>query len=230
MLNILRRIQIPVEQIRIVMYKVISAVLAIHQLGFIHSDIKLDNIMIKENDIRLIDFGISKFIGLRPSHNLLRFLSGTPSTWAPDADNTRSKDDKESELNRISFASDVYSLGIIFIQLLTRNNSEFKTITNDKLLDFEKRNYFSFVNRLVGENGYDLILKMTNKNSIKRITLDDALNHPFFEGMNDEIELNKTLIGGGELNDYLIKNDPIYKNIIELKKEDFELIKDINIK
>ena len=37
-----------------------SAVLEIHKLGYIHGDIRLPNIMIKEGQIQIIDFGLSK--------------------------------------------------------------------------------------------------------------------------------------------------------------------------
>lgn len=59
--------QVSIEIIKSIFKQLISALSYIHQLGIIHRDIKLDNIILTKRvntkndiDIRIIDFGLSK--------------------------------------------------------------------------------------------------------------------------------------------------------------------------
>ena len=54
------------EQARIVMLQLLEAIKRCHEIGILHRDIKLDNIMLRTadnnlNNIVLIDFGLSRF-------------------------------------------------------------------------------------------------------------------------------------------------------------------------
>ena len=55
------------EQARIVMLQLLEAIKRCHEIGILHRDIKLDNIMLRTadnnlNNIVLIDFGLSRFV------------------------------------------------------------------------------------------------------------------------------------------------------------------------
>jgi len=50
-------------QVRHIMKNMCLALYAIHEHGFLHLDIKPDNILISDQDVRLIDFGISQYVG-----------------------------------------------------------------------------------------------------------------------------------------------------------------------
>jgi serine/threonine protein kinase len=190
-----KKIQDDRNQIKILFYKLINAFLSIHQLGFIHSDIKLENIMIKNDDIRIIDFGMAKFIGLKPSFKTIEALGGTPSTLAPDATNISDYFDG----NRVSFASDVFSLGMVFGQILYSTSKRINIDVGTFQID---KNYYPYIIKIIGDEGFDLILRMTTKNALNRITLKEALEHPFFTGITREMILDRTIIGGN-LGEYL---------------------------
>jgi serine/threonine protein kinase len=66
-----------------IIHNLFLAVNHCHALGVIHRDIKLDNIMVtKNNEIRLIDFGLSKMQQI--SMKKMNTFAGTPIYMAPE--------------------------------------------------------------------------------------------------------------------------------------------------
>src|SRR5205807_832286 len=81
----------------------------VHDQGFIHRDVKPDNLLIGENnEILLGDFGITIMTPSLTIDTESQRLAGTPSYMAP-----------EQFLGQPSRASDQYSLGVITYEWLT---------------------------------------------------------------------------------------------------------------
>lgn len=82
-----------------------------HQLGFIHRDIKLENIMIDhdhQNSVTLIDAGYA--IEMSASRVDRSSLTGTPGYWDPALYGKRPQP--------VTAASDIYALGVCFAEML----------------------------------------------------------------------------------------------------------------
>ncbi len=93
-----------------IMVSVASGVNAIHKAGFIHRDMKPENILLtQEKRVKIIDFGLAV-----PRKNFFwnNFnVSGSPSYISPD-----------QILNkRVDERCDIYSIGIIFYEMVTGN-------------------------------------------------------------------------------------------------------------
>ena len=99
------------RQYKIIFYKCLKALNAIHSLGFIHNDVKLPNIMLDGNDIKFIDFGLSKYLGLYPLSGQVNTYNTTPEVMAPE--------------RRISFSGDIFSMAATMIHLANRNYFKF---------------------------------------------------------------------------------------------------------
>ncbi len=95
-----------------IVLQVAYALLHLHAHGVIHRDLKPENILIdEEGEIRVIDFGIAQLHDESEESKALnesRFL-GTPHYMSPEQ-----KDNPSS----VTFASDIYSLGVILYELI----------------------------------------------------------------------------------------------------------------
>ena len=88
------------------MLQILNAMHEIHSLGITHNDLKPDNLFLQiDGTIRVCDFGIATHISSKEEKHIL----GTVNYLAP-----------EVILNKkYSVQSDIYSVGIIFYELLT---------------------------------------------------------------------------------------------------------------
>ncbi len=100
-----------------VFIKILDGVNVLHNTfvnnrGIIHRDLKPDNILInKQGDIKIIDYGLSKIIDFS-SITSTGAQIGSPLYMSPE----QLKDSKH-----IDYRSDIYSLGIILYEMLTKN-------------------------------------------------------------------------------------------------------------
>ena len=87
-----------------------SALAEIHRVGILHRDLKPGNIMLRSNDsIALIDFGLAKRMRLRMELTDEGEIFGTPYYMSPE----------QGHGNGVDHRSDIYSLGVIFYEMLT---------------------------------------------------------------------------------------------------------------
>lgn len=101
------------------LYDISRCMQFIHTRGVVHRDLKAENIMIYERGIaslregeeasmvKIVDFGISRFLSREQRELIPRTLRGTPGNFAP-----------EVFTGDYSFSSDVFSFGVVMYQAL----------------------------------------------------------------------------------------------------------------
>ena len=90
--------------------QIASALSAVHQKGVLHRDLKPGNIMLRaDRSIALIDFGLAKRARLESEITDKGEIFGTPYYMSPE----------QGHGNGVDERSDIYSLGIIFYEMLT---------------------------------------------------------------------------------------------------------------
>ena len=90
--------------------QIASALSAVHAKNVLHRDLKPGNIMLRKNgSVALIDFGLAKRARLETAITDKGEIFGTPYYMSPEQGHGAEVDER----------SDIYSLGVIFFELLT---------------------------------------------------------------------------------------------------------------
>jgi len=101
---------LPVEESVNIVAQVASGLTALHKKGIVHRDIKPNNILFKdEKTVVVADLGIAKDLSSSEALTLVGEILGTPYYMSPEQFNGSTVDPR----------CDMYSLGIVFYQLLT---------------------------------------------------------------------------------------------------------------
>lgn len=95
----------------------LCALAAAHEQGIVHRDLKPDNIFLvhrpgEDLTIKLIDFGISKFLAMPDQTKLTQdgSMLGTPAYMSPE---------QARGLDEVDHRTDLYSMGVILFEMLT---------------------------------------------------------------------------------------------------------------
>lgn len=144
------------EQILELLKQIASALSYAHQRGVIHRDVKPGNILFRANNSPVLsDFGIAKVLGANTQLTVDGRSIGTPTYMSPE----------QVRGVRTTAQSDLYSLGIIFFQMLTGRcpyeSDDFFAIgymhVNDPIPELPKEHahYQSLVNRFLAKDPKD---------------------------------------------------------------------------
>ena len=185
-----------------IIYKVCLAVNYFHSYGIAHRDLKLDNILMTseddEADIRILDFGLGKIIG--PNEKCSEPY-GTVIYCAPEI----------ILCQPYTKIVDSWSIGVItYILLLGRIPfyDESKSVIR-KLIVKEKPVYKGFDLPVVSEYAINFMQKFLTKNPDKRMTVEQALKHKWFQVFNKEnvMKINQSI--NTQINEYKNRNNII---------------------
>lgn len=157
----------------IIIRQLIEAVRYCHDMGVIHRDIKMDNLLIdKTLECKLTDFGLCT---VRENENEVYYSQvGTVRYTAPEMLNRKGYDE----------SVDVWGVGIVIFVMLSDKFPFESHLKGDKKKDdiFRKIRYeevewerFNFDSQT-----QDLLSKILIKNPNERLTLDEILEHPWF--------------------------------------------------
>ncbi len=147
--------------------KILDGINALHSIrgnndetGIIHRDLKPENIIVNGNDIKILDYGISKVIDYT-SITTTGEIMGSPIYMSPE----QVKDSKQ-----IDKRSDLYTLGLILYEMLT-NNLPYQSLSIPELFNkiineppIPPRRWVTLINNEI-EN---IILKLLEKVPYKR--------------------------------------------------------------
>ena len=158
-----------------VMYQIFSAINYCHKMNIIHRDLKPENILIVDRDknnyprVKICDFGTSKMV---EKGAVQKKLVGSSYYIAPEV--------LKKHYNE---KCDIWSCGVILYILLSArppfggdSDSEIMERVAIGQYDIESKPF-----NKISKSAIDLIKKLLVMNVDKRISAEDALNHPWFK-------------------------------------------------
>lgn len=160
LISFLNEHELDLKGIKKIMRMILLGICEIHENGIIHRDIKLGNILVKDDTIKICDFGLSCF----KEENDYSYC-GTRDYLAPEIENMGGG----SNHGRYDEKVDVYAAGMIYKILLSRKkNTELESIETE-----------TGVKRLIE--------RMTEKDPRRRISAEEGLMDESFEELIVEV-------------------------------------------
>lgn len=185
---------IKTQKIRKIMFSLLQAMKYLKDQNIVHRDLKPGNILFKEksnfSSIKILDFGLScsRFEKINSPK-----ICGTPGFMAPEIFHTHANE----AWKIIDSNLDIFSAGVLFHYFLF-GRLIYKEDKFDPEIAYENNrkrlgrvgNFREMRRELKSkESAYDLMRGMVKKDYTKRITIEEALIHPFFTtGLEDFID------------------------------------------
>ena len=176
---------------KVINYKFLKALQALHEIGISHRDIKADNILLSGErfDIKIGDFGFSGFINGIDEKNLKKERIGTPQYMAPEIIAKKEYDGKKV---------DIFSTGVLLFTLLTckmpfPSAKIVKKGLYKYIKDKDDEKYWGALKEKnidgLSREFKDLFLKMVPYEPSERPSIKEILNHTWMKevtNLNEE--------------------------------------------
>ena len=200
------------EHIRYFLYQILRGLKYIHSANVVHRDLKPSNLLVNENcELKVGDFGMARGISMNQDATAKKkvFMTAYVATrWYRAPELLFSNDD-------YSFAVDMWSVGCIFAEMMGRKqifpgknpmhqltlivealgmppDKMLKSTNSDQIYNFFHKNFSNhkpvdFHAKYPGANkkAINLLSKMLVFNPAERISVKDALKHPFLSKYHD---------------------------------------------
>lgn len=193
------------EHIQYFTYQILKGLKFIHSAKVLHRDLKPSNLLLNGNcDLKICDFGLARGISSDGNDELTEYVV---TRWyrAPEVMCSCQEYDEGIDVwatgcilaelhgRKPLFPGDDYikQMNLIFGVLGTPNESDYDFISNEKALDYIKslkkrpKIEFSKIYPKASEHALDLMDKMLTFNPKNRISVGDALKHPYFKALHN---------------------------------------------
>ena len=167
------------QNCKVMIYKIILSIQALHKLGICHRDIKPQNILLFGDnfEIKICDFGLSSFIYGENGKILQKGIVGTKGYMAPEIIEGKDYDGEKA---------DIFSLGVLLFNLL----NGIQPFITAKIINFgrKEKQLYKYINKnsdlywiIMGLTGLplefkNLFIKMVAYDPNKRPTIEEILN------------------------------------------------------
>ncbi|KAL4476184.1 hypothetical protein ABPG74_009917 [Tetrahymena malaccensis] len=171
----IRQTKLSLNQIMMIFFQIIYGYYqSLYKQNIIHRDIKLENILMKEDIPKITDFGFGKFlddVNLSIEHSYkCTPLYAAPQIYCEDT-------------NKYSYKADIYSLGVLLYQMTNNLQNPNQIQSEMRLLKFHQSNRINgiektlvFQSQTLDKKIKELIYKMMKYNEDDRISIEQLVN------------------------------------------------------
>lgn len=161
--------RLPEDDAKVKIMEIMDTVRYIHGLGIVHRDLKPENILLDhQGHLKIVDFGLSRYVR---RDGLVETACGSPCYASPECVTGEPYNGK---------ANDVWSVGVVLFAMVTGRLPWTKRKEGRLFEQIRKGEYV--VPEHVSNMCRDLIQRMLTVDWEKRITMDQAMEHKWFEG------------------------------------------------
>lgn len=166
-----------------ILYQICSGLKYLHKHKIVHCDLKPDNFLFvdsaDDSTLKIIDFGMSKYVKRR---QYFRALRGTPYYIAPEV--------IKGQYNE---ACDMWSFGVVMFVMLfgyppfhAENDNDIFNLILNGFAPIVKKGYRAHFPMAIpcSDAAKDLISKLLTMDTAKRLTAEEALEHPWLTGVS----------------------------------------------
>ncbi|KAK9791856.1 hypothetical protein WJX73_005295 [Symbiochloris irregularis] len=178
--RIRKQVRFPERQAAHIIKQLLGAVAYLHTCGVVHRDIKLENILLTSRrsiDVKLADFGLSKCF----EHEPLQTMCGSPQYVSPEVLAMAESRHGTVPAKAYTPAVDVWSAGVVLFMLLS-GYSPFDDDDDHKVFQKIRRGQCDVddpIWKRISAPAKDLVAGMLMVNPKKRLTAQQALEHPW---------------------------------------------------
>ena len=172
------------DQARFYFHQLIMGVLYCHNQGIAHRDLKPENLLLNEKGVlKISDFGFANIQswGREGGDNLLQTICGTPNYVAPEVLAKRGYN---------GVPADIWSCGIILYVMVTGTLPFDDDDDPGALFDTIQNGNYRVPDHVTPEAN-NLLERLLTKDPMKRITLDNVVEHKWFRKDFDMSLLNE---------------------------------------
>ncbi|ORX91130.1 Pkinase-domain-containing protein [Basidiobolus meristosporus CBS 931.73] len=163
---------------RVIFYQLFQAIKYLHDRGITHRDMKPENILLDPRDplrVKISDFGLAKIVG---EESFIKTLCGTPNYVAPEVL-------QPPQHRQYSKKVDLWSLGVILYICLCGFPPS--PLGPPNMQSQIKEGIYGFPSPYwdnISPEAISLIKQLLQVNPEKRLTVDEALEHPWMNMEN----------------------------------------------
>lgn len=176
---------LPEDMSRFYSAQIVMAISVLHDMGYIHRDIKPDNILLDKNGhARLADFGSCLKVSSIASDGICTIAVGTPDYISPDVLKAMEGNKRSGQL--YDYDIDWWSMGVVIFESLfgeTPFYAESLAETYSKIMNHEV--CFKFPEEPdISEDAKDLIMHLICNKSKRFRDLEQFKSHRWFKGID----------------------------------------------
>lgn len=158
----------------------------VHEIGYVHCDIKLQNILLGEDGmVKIADFGLAKRVGAKKDDDAQCELRGTPLYMSPEIVTGGEQ----------GTPADIWALGCVVAEMVAGVPAYSFSDVTELLMAIGVKNQLPKIPEELSEEGKDFLSKCFVKDPTERWTAEMLLNHPFMAD-HDTLTFNEEIKNG----------------------------------